>query len=163
MDLEQMSSNRSVTRSQARSLFSIAKLKMMRSRRDRAISRRTRMDQTCFGSRGLFRPTNNPLFQRRLPLSIERTGMGGPPRAALRVALPRAYDLYRLWSGAPKKRPTTSGAKRTFARSATSRCRPCRWKTSIPVIGQCRNAERDDDPAGQRGRSRPTGLDVVRR
>src|ERR1700740_497961 len=35
-----------------RSLLSMARLKMTRLRHDRAISRRTRMDQTCFGSRG---------------------------------------------------------------------------------------------------------------
>ena len=38
-----------------------------RSRLDQAISRRTRMDQTCFGSRGFFWPMSNPLFQDRRP------------------------------------------------------------------------------------------------
>ena len=76
---EQMSSNRSLTRSQARSLLSIARLKMTRSRLDRAISKRTRMDQTCFGSRGFFWPISNPLFQGRWPLSIGLKGIGDPP------------------------------------------------------------------------------------
>ena len=75
---EQMSSNRSLTKSQARSLLSIG-LKIARSRLDRAISRRTRMDQTCFGSRGFFWPMSNPLFQGRCPRSTGRTGIGGPP------------------------------------------------------------------------------------
>jgi hypothetical protein len=75
---EQISSTRSLTRSHARSLLSIAKLKIARSRLDRAISRRTRIDQTCFGSSGFFWPTSNPLFQgcRRL---IGRADMCGAP------------------------------------------------------------------------------------
>ena len=60
---KQMSSSRSLTKSQARSLLSIARLKIARSRLDSAISSRTRIDQTCFGSRGFFWPTSNPLFQ----------------------------------------------------------------------------------------------------
>jgi hypothetical protein len=76
---EQMSSNRSLTRSHARSLLSMARLKMTRSRHDRAISRRTRMDQTCFGWRGRFWRMSNPLFQGRWSLPTERTSMGVPP------------------------------------------------------------------------------------
>ena len=76
---EQISSTRSLTRSQARSLLSIARLKIARSRLDPAISRRTRMDQTCFGSRGFFWPMSNPLFQGRRPLLIERIDIGGAP------------------------------------------------------------------------------------
>jgi hypothetical protein len=76
---EQTSSNRSLTKSQARSLLSIARLKIARSRLDRAISSRTRMDQTCFGSRGFFWPMSNPLFQGRCPRSTGHTGIGGPP------------------------------------------------------------------------------------
>jgi hypothetical protein len=68
-------------------LLSIARLKMTRSRLDRAISRRTRMDQTCFGSRGFFWPMSNPLFQGRRLRSIARTGIGEssatPPTASL--------------------------------------------------------------------------------
>src|ERR1700692_2639347 len=90
---EQMSSNRSLTRSEARSLLSMARLKMTRSRRDRAISRRTRMDQTCFGSRGFFWPMSNPLFQGRWSLPTGRTSMGLLRRPALRVALSRAHYL----------------------------------------------------------------------
>ena len=45
---------RSLTKSQARSLLSIAKLKSARSRHLREISRRTRMDQTCLGWSGFF-------------------------------------------------------------------------------------------------------------
>src|SRR5450631_3346863 len=74
---EQMSSIRSLTRSQARSLLSIAKLKIARSRLDLAISKRTRMDQTCFGSRGFFWSMSNPLFQGRWLLLIGRTDIGG--------------------------------------------------------------------------------------
>jgi hypothetical protein len=106
---EQISSNRSLTRSQARSLLSIARLKIARSRLDRAISRRTRMDQTCFGSRGFFWPMSNPWFQGRWPGLIGRTGMERPPPPAHRVALSRAYDLYRLSSPALSRkysRPT---------------------------------------------------------
>jgi hypothetical protein len=76
---EHISSTRSLTRSQARSLLSIARLKIARLRLDPAISRRTRMDQTCFGSRGFFRPMSNPLFQGRRPLLIGRIDLGGAP------------------------------------------------------------------------------------
>jgi hypothetical protein len=74
---EQISSTRSLTRSQARSLLSIARLKIARSRLDPAISRRTQMDQTCVGSRGFFWPMINPVFQGRRPLLIERIDIGG--------------------------------------------------------------------------------------
>lgn len=75
----QMSSNRNLTRSQARSLLSIARLKIARLRFDHAISNRTRIDHTCFGSRGFFWPTSNPLFQG-LGLGLtRRTGMEDPP------------------------------------------------------------------------------------
>jgi hypothetical protein len=74
-----MSSRRSLTRSQARSLRSMARLKIARSRFDRAISKRTRMDQTCFGPRGFFWPMSNPLFQGRWPRSTLRTSIEGPP------------------------------------------------------------------------------------
>jgi hypothetical protein len=84
---EQMSSNRSLTRSEARSLLSIARLKITRSCLHRAISRRTRMDQTCFGSRGFFWPMSNPLFQGRWPRSTGRADIEGssatPPSASL--------------------------------------------------------------------------------
>jgi hypothetical protein len=76
---EQMSSSRSLTKSQARSLLSIARLKIARSRLDCAISRRTRMDQMCFGSRGFFWPMSNPLFQGRWPRSMGRTDIRCPP------------------------------------------------------------------------------------
>jgi hypothetical protein len=84
---EQMSFNRSVTRSQARSLLSMARLKMTRSRHDRAISRRTRMDQTCFGSRGFFLADEQSLIPRSL-VSADRTYKHGgssatPPSASL--------------------------------------------------------------------------------
>jgi hypothetical protein len=88
---EQMSSTRSLTRSQARSLLSIARLNITRSRLDRAISRRTRMDQTCFGSRGFFWPMSNPLFQGRRSRLIGGTDMGvappsRPPRRSIASA-----------------------------------------------------------------------------
>jgi hypothetical protein len=95
---EQTSSNRSLTRSQARSLLSIDRLKIARSRLDLAISRRTRMDQTCLGSRGFFWPISNPLFQGRRGRSIGRTGIGVLHHPAHRAALLRAYGLYRLSS-----------------------------------------------------------------
>ena len=76
---EQMSSSRSFTRSQARSLLSIARLKIARSRIDSAISRRTRIDHTCLGSRGFFWPTSNPLFQGRWHRSTGRAGIRDPP------------------------------------------------------------------------------------
>ncbi len=52
-----------VTKSQPRSLLSIARLKRARSRRLPASSRRARMAQTCLGSNGRFYPTRRPLFQ----------------------------------------------------------------------------------------------------
>jgi len=54
---------------------------------DPAISRRTRMDQTCFGSRSIFWPTSNPLFQgcgRSLPTGVGIQFLRHP---ALRVGL----------------------------------------------------------------------------
>jgi hypothetical protein len=114
---EQMSSIRSLTRSQARSLLSIARLNIARSCLDRAISRRTRMDQTCFGSRGFFWPMSNPLFQARWPLLIERTGMRDPPpprpprRSNPSVSL---YADWPVWSPREYSRPAASGAKRSF-------------------------------------------------
>src|SRR5258705_1031159 len=63
---EQTSSNRSLTKSEARSLLSIARLKIARLRLDRAISRRTRMDQTCLGSRGLFWPTRRNAVEQQV-------------------------------------------------------------------------------------------------
>jgi hypothetical protein len=122
-----MSSNRSLTKSEAQSLLSIAKLKMTRSRHDRPISRRTRMDQTCFASRGFFWPISNPLFQGRLSLPTGRTGMGAPPPPARRVAPSRAlYIISAEQSGslqAELDRPllAQSGLKATTIRSASSR------------------------------------------
>jgi len=51
------------TRSQPRNLRSTAMLNSARSRALPAISRRTRMDQTCPGSSGRFWPMMRPLFQ----------------------------------------------------------------------------------------------------
>src|SRR6266436_6505749 len=101
---EQTSSNRSLTRSQARSLLSIARLKITRSRLDHAISRRTRMDQTCFGSRGFFWPMSNPLFQGCWPRLTGRTGIGGPPppRPPLR-SIASVIFIPTEQSGSPKK------------------------------------------------------------
>src|SRR4029078_7334622 len=84
---EQMSSSRSLTRSQPRSLLSIAKLKIARSRLDRAISRRTRIDHTCLGSRGFFWPTSNPLFQGCRPRPAGRAGIRDPPLYRERLTL----------------------------------------------------------------------------
>ena len=69
----------SLTRSQARSLLSIAKAKSARSRHVRESSNRTRMDQTCFGSRGFFWPMSNPLFQGRWHRPTGRSGIRDPP------------------------------------------------------------------------------------
>ena len=113
-----MSSNRSLTRSQARSLLSIARLKMTRSRYDRAISRRTRMDQTCFGSRGLFWPMSNPLFQGRWTLPTGRTSM------AVSFATPPSASLYGehgiIATNAPSLAPTTISRRPLMARSDRS-------------------------------------------
>ena len=51
------------TRSQPLSLLSMAVLNRARPRRFSAISRRTRIAQTCFGRSGRFWPTMRPLFQ----------------------------------------------------------------------------------------------------
>ena len=45
----------------------------------RAISSRTRMDQTCFGWSGFFWPTSNPLFQGRERSLTGRAGIAVPP------------------------------------------------------------------------------------
>lgn len=70
------------TRSQPRNLLSTAMLNSARSRALPAISRRTRMDQTCRGSSGRFWPMMRPLFQgartgRRT--GRKSTNMGLPP------------------------------------------------------------------------------------
>ena len=57
---EQTASTRSLTRSQARSLLSIAKLKRARSRSEPTISSRTRIDQTCLGRSGPFLADQQP-------------------------------------------------------------------------------------------------------
>ncbi len=99
-----MSSNRSLTRSQARRLLSIARLKMTRSHLDRAISRRTRMDQTCFGSRGFLWPMSNPLFQGRWPRSTELAGIEGrPPPRPPRRSIASGSFIPTEQSGFPKK------------------------------------------------------------
>jgi hypothetical protein len=83
---DQTSSRRSLTKSQACSLLSIARLKRARSRHVRAISKRTRMDRTCLGWKGFFWPTSNPLSQGR-GWSTGRASMTGssaiPPSASL--------------------------------------------------------------------------------
>ena len=60
----------SLTRSQARSLLSIARLKITRSRIDLAISSRTRIDHTCLGSRG-FLLADEQSFAPRLLATID--------------------------------------------------------------------------------------------
>jgi hypothetical protein len=49
------------------------------------------MDQTCFGSRGFFWSTSNPLFQGRRPLLIRRADIGGQDRK--RVAGGQDYEV----------------------------------------------------------------------
>jgi len=105
---EQMSSSRSLTRSQARSFMSIARLKIARSRLDLAIliSRRTRMDQRCFASRGFFWPMNNPLFQGRWDRLIGRAAITDPLLSTIGDAdfssdlgdlAYREYSQLRIW------------------------------------------------------------------
>jgi hypothetical protein len=117
---EQMSSNRSLTRSEARSLLSMARLKITRSRHDRAISRLTRMDQTCFGPRGFFWPISNPLFQGRWPLLIAPTGIGrAPPPRPPRRSIASVSYIPTEQSGSPRSgaysRPDAPGAELPFA------------------------------------------------
>ena len=83
------------TRSHPRSLLSTATLKSARSRGAAAISRRTRIDQTCFGWSGRFWPTTRPLFQAR------RDGRGAG-RNSVDTAKP------------PVLRPTLSSVKPTL-------------------------------------------------
>ena len=84
---EQTSSNRSLTRSQARSLLSIARLKIARSRLDRAISRRTRMDQNVLRLKRFLLADEQSLVPRLLA-SVDRTcrhrgSSATPPSASL--------------------------------------------------------------------------------
>jgi hypothetical protein len=124
---EKMSSNRSLTKSQARSLLSIARLKIARSRLDPAISSLTRMDQTCFGSSGFFWPISNPLFQGAGFYRLDVPTWEGLRRPALRVARPRANQCIPIrWSGP---------IERTFdrppiARSGRSLVRRCHLRSS---------------------------------
>ena len=70
------------TRSQPLNLLSIARLKRARSRWLLAISRRTRIAQTCFGRRGRFCPTIRPLFHAGRHVRTAgrlATGMMDPP------------------------------------------------------------------------------------
>ena len=56
-------STRSATTSQPRSLLSIARLNIAKSRTRPSICNRVRIDQTCFGRNGGFWPMSLPLFQ----------------------------------------------------------------------------------------------------
>jgi hypothetical protein len=106
-----------LTRKEARSLLSIAKLKIARSRLDPAIANLTRMDQTRFGSSGFFWPISNPLFHGRWRLPVGYTDMGRPPPSALCVARPRATQcIPTRWSGPIERdlRPAAYGAKRSL-------------------------------------------------
>ena len=62
------SSTRMATTSQPRSLLSIAKLNMERSRARPSIWSFVRIDQTCFGRRGGLRPGQLPLVPRHWPM-----------------------------------------------------------------------------------------------
>ena len=115
---EQTSSSRGLTRSQARSLLSIARLKIARSRLDRAISRRTRMDQTCFGWSGFFWPTSNPLFQGRERSLTGRAGIAVPPphRPSASLCCERIMiATHELCSHSNEHRDRPLLAKRTLA------------------------------------------------
>ena len=128
---EQMSSNRSLTRSQARSLLSIAKLKIARSRFACESSKRTRMDQTCFGSRGFFWPISNPLFQGRLHRLTGRTDIRDPPPSRPPRRSIASVQLYTDWAAQGRSRHSrlgASGAKPTFGRICTS------LKANIQII-----------------------------
>jgi hypothetical protein len=106
----------------ARNLLSIARLKIARSRLDRAISRRTRMDQTCLGSRGFFWPTSNPLFQGRWPPLIQRADIGGaPPSRPPRRSIASASFYTRRRSPFDAKRTSTTRSLRFLRASALER------------------------------------------
>jgi hypothetical protein len=80
---EQMSSTLRRTRSDARSLLSIARLNSAKSRAESDISSRTLIDQTCLGSSGRFCPTMRPLFQARrtrVAVSMASSLPSRPPR-----------------------------------------------------------------------------------
>jgi hypothetical protein len=130
-----MSSSRSLTKSQARSLLSIARLKIARSRTDRAISRRTRIDHTCLGSRGFFWPTSNPLFQGRWHRSTGVWAYGILRHPAPRVALRDRMTLVPTdQSGFPDEhaqdRPLLAQSCRSRA-SSTTTFRP---ESSVSVL-----------------------------
>src|SRR5262249_41020126 len=61
--LREASSTRSATTSQPRSLLSIARLNIAKSRVRPSICNRVRIDHTCFGRNGGFWPISLPLFQ----------------------------------------------------------------------------------------------------
>jgi hypothetical protein len=118
-----MSSNRSLTKSQARSLLSIARLKIARSRLDPESSSLTRMDQTCFGSSGFFWPISNPLFQGRRLLQVGCTDMGMPPpsRPPRRSTASKSiYSYSAVWSHRTNLRPAGYGANRTYPRGVVA-------------------------------------------
>src|ERR1700730_17530963 len=94
------------------------RLKIARSRSACAISRRTQMDQTCFGSRGFFWPMSNPLFQGRRSLLIGGTDIGGaPPSRPPRRSIASASFILSDQSSAPKEALATGG----FWREADNR------------------------------------------
>src|SRR5450755_2131081 len=86
---EQISSSRSLTKSQARSLLSIARLKIARSRIDLAISRRTRIDHTCLGSKRLLLADEQSFVPRSLASIDGACGHTGSS------AIPPSASLYR--------------------------------------------------------------------
>ena len=73
--------DRSATTSQPRSLLSIARLNIAKSRVRPATCNRVRIDQTCFGRSGSFWPISLPLFQRQdftVGLSVTEAGVDDP-------------------------------------------------------------------------------------
>ncbi len=101
------------TRSQPRSLLSMARLKRARSRWFSASSSRTLIAQTCLGLSGLFWPTIRPLFQAGR--SARMAGKFGPlpGRAMLRNdETPLRPASRALFRAGQNPRPTGDGRDR---------------------------------------------------
>src|SRR6266487_1381859 len=125
--LAAMSSTLIATTSQPRSLLSIARLNMARSRSRPSIWSFVRIDQTCFGRSGGFAPVSLPLFQGRVWMWLGR------------------HSRCLAWS--------SSSVTESPAEKATARC--CAWTAAACIVQHpCRRLLLPADP-DLRGDDRP--------